>query len=345
LLLEPQRSNLALFSEQWNNASAWIAESASVTANAATSPSGYEDADLLTGTGSFSRLRQSGFTLADNTVYTVSSFLKAGTAYSVRLTFVGKDGVDTGYTFNLQNGTAESGAKIENYGNGWYRCSFTANSGTGATTPTVRFASNNAGVTGGWTTGLTIYAWGAQLEAGAYATSYIPTLSTSVTRVADAASKTGISSLIGQTEGTIFIDFEYNQTPPDANGRLLQLYGTSETTDSILPLIFGAGANANQFQLTVFSGSSGDIEIAPSAGTTVPFGRQKFAIAYNAGVYTVYRNGSLFASGSGLAPASLTALDLGGSASFTRNFGNPINQALLFKTRLSNDALASLTTL
>jgi hypothetical protein len=174
-------TNLALYSEQWNNATAWILESASVTANSVISPSGYQDADTLTGTGSFPRLRQSGFTLADNTVYTVSSFLKAGTAYSVRLTFVGKDGVDTGYRFNLQNGTAQSGASIQNYGNGWYRCSFTANSGTGATTPSVRFASNDFGTTGGWTNGLTIHAWGASVTQSSSVQPYIPTLATAQT--------------------------------------------------------------------------------------------------------------------------------------------------------------------
>ena len=45
-----------------------------------------------------------------------------------------------------------------------------------------------------------------QLEAGANATSYIPTVASTVTRNADVISKTGISSLIGQTEGTIFVD-------------------------------------------------------------------------------------------------------------------------------------------
>jgi hypothetical protein len=50
-----------------------------------------------------------------------------------------------------------------------------------------------------------LHLWGAQLEAGAYPTSYIPTTTATVTRNADAISKTGISDLIGQTEGVLFL--------------------------------------------------------------------------------------------------------------------------------------------
>jgi hypothetical protein len=184
-----------------------------------------------------------------------------------------------------------------------------------------------------------------QMELGAYATTFIPTTTAAVTRLVDAANKTGISSLIGQTDGTIFIDLQYNQTTPDLNGRLLQLWGTNDTTNSILPLIIGPGANVNQFQLTTFSAGVSSVVVAAAVGTTVPFGRQKFAIAYNSGAYTVYRNGSLFASGSGLVPVSLTALDLGGSPFAARNLSNPVNQAALFPTRLSNEELVTLTTL
>ena len=190
-----------------------------------------------------------------------------------------------------------------------------------------------------------VLVWGFQVEQGSYATSYIPTQGSAATRVKDECNASGLSSVIGQTEGTIFIDFEYNQTPTDVNGRLLQLWGTNETTNSILPFIQGPGANENQFQLTIFSANTGTPAITASAATNVPFGRQKFAIAYNSGVYTVYRNGSLFASASSLVPVSLTALDLGGSSAADRSLVNPIKQAQLYNTRLSNSELATLTTL
>ena len=200
-------------------------------------------------------------------------------------------------------------------------------------------------ITSGTTYDFTIRIAAPQMELGAYATTWVPTTTTAVTRIADSASKTGVSSLIGQTEGTLFIDINYNQPTSDANGRLLQVYAGTETTNAILPLIFGSGANVNQFQLAVSSAGASTVAIVASAATLVPFGRQKFAIAYNAGVYTVYRNGSLFASATNVAPTSLSVIELGGSSSLARNLSNPINQAALFQTRLTNAQLAQLTTL
>jgi hypothetical protein len=184
-----------------------------------------------------------------------------------------------------------------------------------------------------------------QMELGAYATTWVPTTTAAVTRLADLAEKTGVSSLIGQTQGTLFIDFQYNQPTSDANGRLLQVVGASETNNAILPLIQGIGANVNQFQLAVSSPLGSTVAIVASPATLITFGRQKLAIAYNAGVYTVYRNGTLFASATNIAPTSLTSIALGSSAAVPRNLSNPINQAALFPTRLDNATLAQLTTL
>jgi hypothetical protein len=183
------------------------------------------------------------------------------------------------------------------------------------------------------------------MELGTYASTFVPTTTAAVTRLAEIGTKSGIASLIGQVEGTIFADFEYNQATSDSNGRFLQLWATNDTTNSILPIIFGVGATANQFQLNVYRNGVINVPITGSASTVIPFGRQKIAVAYNNGAYTVYRNGSLFASGSGSAPASLSALDFGGTSFAARSLGNPVNQAALFPTRLTNAQLAQLTTL
>jgi hypothetical protein len=348
LLLEPQRTNLLTYSEQFDNA-AWTKSNSSITANAATSPDGYTNADkIVENTATSGHSTFQSISVTSGATYTISAFGKAAERTRLWLDLYG--GTNSA-NFDLSNGTILASsvgitAKIENYGNGWYRCSITGVAPAATIYPNVGPTTSSTTTnlyTGDGTSGILIY--GFQAELGAYATSYIPTLGSSVTRGADACSKTGISSLIGQTEGTLFLDFDYNQPSPDANGRLLQVYGTNDTTDAILPLILGFGSDVNEFQLTVFSAAAPSVVIPASASTVVPFGRQKFAIAYNAGVYTVYRNGSLFASGSGLAPVSLTAMDLGSSSFFARNLGNPINQALLFKTRLTNQELQDLTTL
>ena len=336
LLLEPQRTNLLLYSEQLNN-SYWFkggsgaASAPVVTANYAISPDGYQNADRVyfdaVGTSSADRsslIRDFAFTTGQT--YTISGYAKSATGANQILQF--------------RIAGAQAGGELTATSE-WQRFSVTY---TATTSTTDNFGIQLRGNNTETTSDLLLY--GLQLELASYATSYIgPTLGSASTRGADSCIKTGISSLIGQTEGTLFLDFDYNQPTSDLNGRLLQVYGTNDTTDAILPLIYGFGSDVNEFQLTVFSAAAASVVIPASASTVVPFGRQKFAIAYNAGVYTVYRNGSLFASGSGLAPVSLTAMDLGSSSFLARNLGNPINQALLFKTRLSNSELASLTTL
>jgi hypothetical protein len=197
-------------------------------------------------------------------------------------------------------------------------------------------------LTNGATYDFTIRIAAPQMELGVDATTFTPTTTAAVTRLVDLASKTGVSSIIGQTEGTIFIDLEYNKPSSDSNGRLLIIQNSlGETTSSILPLIL----NSNRFQLAVYATGVVSFPVPDSLSTVVPFGRQKFAVAYNNGSYTVYRNGSLFASGTGGAPSSLSVISLGNAIGFTRSINNPINQAALFPTRLTNAQLAQLTTL
>ena len=353
LLLEPQRTNLVQYSESFNTSSSWSLSRTSAfgsgsVANAVTSPDGYTNAEYIQqatgetdGGGCFQ-----GISYTSGASYTLSVFAKQGENRYVRIGFgIGSGGAGIFCGFDLQDGiagTPDTGvtAKIENYNNGWYRCSITATAQiTGARNTFVYQSSNlNTFVT---TPLQGIYVWGAQLEESYYETSYIPTLGAAVTRGADSASKTGIASLIGQSEGTIFVDFQLDQTPSDLNGRLLQLWATSDTTDSIIPLI----NQSNQLQVSTYSSSTGAAIIPASASTLLGLGQNKIAVAYTSTSVVVYRNGVLFASGNptGFFPTSLTSLDLGGSSSSARNLGNPINQALLFKTRLSNADLATLT--
>jgi hypothetical protein len=117
--------------------------------------------------------------------------------------------------FDLQNGVVATNAagstpQITDLGNGWYRCSVTRTTTASQTTISARYlavqSDNVPSFAGDGTSG--IYLWGAQLEAGAYPTSYIPTTTATVTRNADVISKTGISDLIGSTEGTIFCQLQ-----------------------------------------------------------------------------------------------------------------------------------------
>ncbi len=334
LLLEPQRTNVLQYSEQIDNA-AWAKSLTTITANAVTSPSGYQDADKLVETASLG-VHRAAPTSTTNLNGTYSFFAKSGERTKVAILSTTIDlGFDlsNGTLINLGSGT--SVGKIENYGNGWYRCSLPQASGIVALSLALLDDAGNISYTGNGTSGA--YFWGAQLEVGAYATSYIPTLGASVTRVADAASKTGISSLIGQTEGTLFVDFTING---------LADYGT--------PISVNDGSTTNYIWLTIFANGTLRAELyngAAQASITffgpVVVGRYKMAFGYKTNDFVLYVNGALVGTdltGTTFSGTTLSRVDTNlTNASVYSLASESINQTLLFKTRLTNAQLAELT--
>jgi len=181
-----------------------------------------------------------------------------------------------------------------------------------------------------------MYIWGAQVEAGAYATSYIPTTAATVTRNIDLMQKTSITSLIGQTEGVLFIDFIFNRQVD--TGDLVSL------NDGTVGNRVFLGVNATNNLMGLVGSSS--ITQAIMSYTISLGNRYKCAIAYKANDFVLYVNGVQAASDtSGIVPASLTRLSNDAGTTSTTPFEYPLNQLLVFKTRLSNADLATLTTL
>jgi len=197
LLLEKQSTNLLLRSEDFSTT--WTLNGATITANSTTSPDGTQNADTLTGASGNFRIYQivSGLSSVD---YTFSVFAKKGTASKIWFDFVNvADGPS--FDFNTKTWSTSSGwtTSYEEHGNGWFRLIGKRASNTTSAGLGLKVAAANE----------TVFIWGAQMEQSSYPTSYIPTTSASATRVADACSKTGISSLIGQTEGVLFVDVNY----------------------------------------------------------------------------------------------------------------------------------------
>ena len=344
LLLEPQRTNLVTFSEQFDNAT-WTKLQTSLTANSIVSPDGFTNADTLTanGTSNEHQLRSTGVvTLTSGTTYTTSIFAKAGTNNFVQLIGSGSTYSATTYAnFNIATGVlgdvgAGTTASIVAYGNGWYRCSMTAAANATSSTNTFlcSIVTSNTAIRGESNTLSTnVYLYGAQLESGAYATSYIPTLGSTVTRLADACSKTGISSLIGQTQGTLFLDIKYLSTGSTASSRWFKVFGTSNE--------IALAINGLDFIRSIVNNQSDTITTSPKSNTGI-----KIAWAYSASGVVLFVNGVEHAlpNGSSQVISSLDSILFDASANTNFAEGN-IYQALLFKTRLSNNALASLTTL
>jgi hypothetical protein len=336
LLLEPQRVNLAQFSESFNNA--YWTQNATVTANSTISPSGYQDADTLTdASNSYLDVRRS-FTITASTAYTFSTFVKKTTGTLTNyagIGFSGGGGVETGYAiFNTTTGVVNLAdiaggfvlsAKSTSYGD-YYRFEMTFTTGQTSLLVLIYPALSQNGTTlSSDAQGSNVF-WGAQLEAGAYATSYIPTLGAAVTRGADAASKTGISSLIGQTEGTLFLDF-VAQTTTTAQSHIWLGAAGSEIG------VYGPSS-------FVFYSSGG---VSINGGAFVTGQRYKIAFGYKANDYVVYVNGVQKGTDTSATVPAMSALYINSYSDFTETQKRDVNQVLLFPTRLSNADLAALT--
>jgi hypothetical protein len=207
LLVEEARTNLVLRSEEFDNAT-WSKGNLTVTANATTAPDGTLTADkLVENTANAERNVSTVATFTGSVVYTFSVFAKAAERSKFQI-YLYSGASPGGANFDLATGTTASpGASMVQYPNGWYKCSVTythASSGVKgiAILPAVLFSP--IGYQGDGVSGL--YVWGAQLEAGAFPTSYIPTSGATATRAADLASMTGtnFSSWYRQDEGTMF---------------------------------------------------------------------------------------------------------------------------------------------
>jgi hypothetical protein len=344
LLLEPQRTNVVTYSEQFNNA-AWIKLNGTVTANTAVSPDGYTNADKFVPNTTLGVhvLRSNLFNQSATASH--SWFVKAD-GYS-KIAVRESELVGNYASFNLSTGalisTNQTGSIIS-YGNGWYRCTLVdTTTGVNAQASIIVLPDSytNGDPLINWSGDGTkgVLAYGCQVELGAYATSYIPTLGAAVTRGADASTTASVPSLIGQTEGTMF--FEFNRT------------NIFEAAFFMLSNLVGTTPNAYQNSFYFLQQANGTmvVEVYISAVPQVLFtvaalsvGTHKMALAYKANDFALYVDGvQLGTDTSGSVPTT-NFLSIGGAVD-----GGPqkqaVNQALLFPTRLTNAELATLTTI
>ena len=342
LLLEPQRSNIMPSSEDID--SVWSKLRVSVENNNTTSPEGFVNAGKTTATAvagthaSYDTL--TGSVTAGND-YFISCFVKKATTKYIRLN-EGYTGAYVTFNFDDQTTDLQNGASdvlLEEHANGWYRLGFkfTADSsGNSQFALYINDDNNNTSYTG---SGEAVYLWGAQVEAGSYPTSYIPCMGVSATRAKDVCNKTSATSIIGQTEGTIFIEGKINADNTDDYNRI---FGISQGNDSYRIIIF----SSNQEELSMNVKNAGNTE-ASITSTISPLSTFKAAIGYAANDFVFYVNGQQIGTdNSGSVPACHTiSLGTHEDGSGTRVIEGGVNQALLFKTRLTNAELADLTTL
>lgn len=335
ILVEPQRTNLALYSEQFDNAF-WNKTNCTIGANAVTSPSGLTNADNIITTSANSDMGVLIATVTANTsVYTQSGYFKWVSGYEIvkfRIALAGGSGQGAELIFNSRTGTFVSSNttyKIESVGNGWFRVSLQiTNNGTNTLLITQIYPTNETTQT------QTISFWGVQMELGSYATSYIPTVASTVTRNADVISKTGISDLIGQTEGTIYWEGYLE------NSNSGQLIGIEKSGTDVIRI---QKEDNNNLSIQIYN--NGFVFIKTFNYTN---GLNKIAFVYKSGNSFCYLNGvkvafdtSAFTNSGILSQLTINNLWINYSDITLQR----INSAMLFKEALTDEQLIALTTI
>jgi hypothetical protein len=341
LLIEPESRNLALRSEEFDNAN-WVKVESTVTANSAISPSGTLTADTFTANGT-NNLHLIGCNNATPIgVTTISVFVKKNTNNFIQilcppLAF----GVNVWANFDLNNGVlgsvgSSATAKIENYGDGWYRCIIIATSSLATTVSfnisLITLATSSRAEVNSLST--SVYLWGAQLEAGSYATSYIPTVASTVTRVAERVSKTGLSSYINSVEGVLYA--EIAALADLTESRLSINNGTNIQAIQIRQV----GNASNTYNATI---SNGSVNTTFTVNDITSY--NKIAISYKVNDTKIFANGVLIATDTNAITFTANSLN---QISFDRGdnsffFFGKVKNLQVYTTALSNEQLIALT--
>ena len=353
LLIEEARTNLQTYSSDFSNV-IWSKTNITVTAAATASPDGTTNAQKLAATATAATVINATPVAVAATSATYSIYVKQGTGASIGNTFLIRNSTTAtvllGGTINYATGawtysTGSTGVTVSNAGNGWWRIQMSAT--TGITSGDLIHGYVGWGGASA-TIGDHIFAYGAQLEAGSFATSYIPTVASTVTRSADVATMTGtnFSSWYNQSEGTMIVGYSRIQTT-DTFGMVWEVKPTSASSSDRINV---SASNVADPRFQAFVGGVSQLD------TTTTFG--PFALGVVVNTCLAYKSGNLAAVRNGSAPStsattfaapSYTNLQIGGTdnaifgPAASSFLNGHIRQIAYYNTRLPNAQLQTLT--
>ena len=345
LLLEPQRTNLIAYSESFSNAY-WTKSGASITSNAAISPDGTLNADkLVEGTGTAVPIMTATLPTSSTGLHAQSFYVKADGRNFVAISNNSNGGSVFRCEFDLTTGTITwngfgNTPTIEALADSWYKItgvnvSTTAGFGRNFSLEmsNVSVLSNTAvAYTGDGTSG--IYIYGAQLEQGSYATSYIPTQGSAVTVVKDVCNNAGNDQVINSTEGVLY----YESKVHSLTGDKAISVSTGSYNDSVSIGVYGG-----VFQSRIRKDGNYVHFISPSGVNLL--NNNKIAILYSASSIKIFVNGVLKSNVSGVTYSAILS-----KISFTRAdsvdfYYGEINDLRYYNTALTDQELIALTTI
>lgn len=310
LLVEEQRTNLLLRSAEFDNTGAWFASNVTVTANNVTAPDGSMTADRLVYVSSGGLILQD-YSTTTSGAYTGSIYLRADSATTVRLRVQQSGGVLQELTCSVTTSWQRFNVSLTSVSPTFIRFAVLANSNT----PTV-------------------YAWGAQLEAGSFATSYIPTTTASVTRSADVASAGTSVFPYSATEWTLIAAYMPFTTSGSNRGVWALTDGTNNNTADWRP-------NGGNF--TMSSGGVGQVDLYPGGVPVNTIGKGAMAAKLN-DVAVCRNGGTVLTDTSATMPVGINQLQIGYLAnSSTFAICGHIRQITYIPRRLTNAELQART--
>ena len=345
LLAEPERTNLITYSEDFSG-SGWFNTGTTVSiAESITDPSGNNNSYKLIESSGTGFHFTNTYTSTLSSANTFSFYAKSSERTQVSAFFSQSGNVGAIFDLSAETATASgtgNTATIENVGNGWYRC-VVSNNGSSQISNNIRIGVQNGALdsyTGDGTSG--VYIWGTQTEQGSYATSYIPTDGSTVTRVQDQYSKTGISNLINSEEGTFFLDLAL--LSGNTNYDLQTSIVLSDGGANNRVLIYSPTTPQNRYIALIKSEGNTVIQKTIDATDITLF--NKIAVTWKTNEYKIFLNGNPIYSNTTptATPIGLNSLFFAAYNSTVNPFYGKVKQLQVFKTALTDSELEILTT-
>jgi hypothetical protein len=340
ILIEEARSNLLLYSNYFDNTVSWTKTTSTIASNAAISPDGTMSASFMTATVSGGRVTQ--IAAATATSLTFSIYVKQGNALTqqliIRNTTTATNLMGVALTWATKTTNNPAAASVTSVGNGWYRFSATVTTGVtiGDSMTFYCYAggSNNA-------VGDTVYMYGAQVEAGTFATSYIPTSASAVARSADYMTINTMSSWLNSSEGTMFIEAAAGNNTTFAESSYMAI---SDGTASNY-IGFNRDNALSRVQPYIYASTVSQLSGVYEPTSTTPISVfRKIALAYNTNDVALATSGILRATDTSVTlPTGLNLAVIGASYSTNRYLNGWIKSVKYYPKRLTNAELQALT--